>query len=182
MAQAYSESYEHVVEKKLEGSFLARRVLMIALYVIYVLAFFIIGTITRLGVPMLALIPITLWILIWLTWPYCKIEYEYALIDGNLTFSVIYGGRRRREQFSIRIASAERVAPIGEKYDSEVVEFEPSRVYNGLSSGRDPKDAYFLLFENESEEGCVFYFEATARMLRILKYYNSSTVVTDVSV
>lgn len=182
MAQAHSDSYEYVVEKKLEGSFLARRVLMIALYVIYVLAFFVVGTITRLGVPMLALIPITLWMLIWLTWPYCKIEYEYALMDGELTFSTIYGGRRRKEQFSIRISSAERVAPIGGEYDAEVVSFEPTRVYNGLSSAKEPKDAYFLLFENEDGEGCVFYFEATARMLRILKYYNSSTVVTSVSV
>lgn len=182
MAQAYSESYEYVVDKKVEGSFLLRRILMIALYAVYVLAFFIVGVITRLGVPMLALIPITLWILIWLTWPYCRIEYEYALFDGNLSFSAIYGGRRRREQFSMRISTAEGVAPIGEKYDHLVVEFEPTKVYNGLSSDKDAKDAYFLLFEDEDGERCVFYFEATARMLRILKYYNAGTVVTDVSV
>lgn len=179
---AYSESYEYVVEKKIEGSFLLRRILMFALYTVYVLAFFIVGIITRLGVPMLALIPITLWILIWLTWPYCKIEYEYALFDGNLVFSVIYGGRRRREQFSVRISSVEGVAPIGEKYDSLVMDFEPTKVYNGLSSDKDAKDAYFLLFENEDGEGCVFYFEATARMLRILKYYNANMVVVDVSI
>ena len=182
MAQAYSESYEYVVDKKIEGSFLLRRVLMISLYVVYVLAFFVMGIITRLGVPMLALIPITLWMLIWLTWPYCKIEYEYALFDGNLAFSAIYGGRRRREQFSIRISSAESIAPVGEKYDPLVIDFEPTKVYNGLSSAKDTKDAYFLLFENEDGEGCVFYFEATARMLRILKHYNATTVVTYVSV
>ena len=108
MAQAISDSYEYTVKKKIEGAFLLKRILFISLYVLYVLAILTVALLTKLAAPAIAFIPLTLWMLIYFTFPYCNIEFEYSMIDGYVTFSTIYGQRKRKEEFSMRISSFER--------------------------------------------------------------------------
>lgn len=180
MAQAISDSYEYIVKKKVEGSFLMKRVLLIALYAVYVIVILAVAMLTKLAAPAIAFIPITLWILIYLTFPYCNVEHEYSMIDGNITFSEIYGSRKRKECFSVRISSFEAVAPLSRDYEKLVERAAPKKIYSALSSEKTPSDPYFALFRDESGRMCVFYFEATNRALRIMKYYNEKTVMTSV--
>ena len=182
MAQAISESYEYTVSKKREGAFLLRRILFFIMYAVYVIVILGVAMITRLAAPAIAFIPITLWILIYLTYPYCSIEYEYAMIDGNIIFSTIYGSRKRKESFSMRISVFEKVAPLNRDYEGLVEKYAPDKIYNALSSEKTPSDPYFALFKDESGKKCVFYFEATNRALRILKYYNENTVMSVVKI
>ena len=69
-------SYEFVVAQKAEGRFLRRRILFILMYIVYVVTFLGIGIITRIGIPLVALVPVTTWILIFFTWRYVQVEYE----------------------------------------------------------------------------------------------------------
>lgn len=55
--------YEYTVEQKCEGKWRFRKALMLTLYILYTLAYFLIIYITRI-IPLGALIPVTLWILI----------------------------------------------------------------------------------------------------------------------
>ena len=69
-------TYEFVVAQKAEGSFLRRRILFILMYALYVAVFLTVGIITRIGIPLVALVPVTTWILIFFTWRYVQVEYE----------------------------------------------------------------------------------------------------------
>ena len=182
MAQAISDSYEYTVNKKLEGTLLLRKILFLSLYVLYVIVILTIALLTRLAAPAIAFIPITLWIIVYLTYPYCNIEYEYSMIDGNITFSTIYGSRKRKENFSMRISSFEKTAPYNDNYKKLVEQYSPEKVYIALSSEKTPNDPYFALFKDKNGKKCVFYFEATNRAVRIIKYYNENTVMTTLKI
>lgn len=176
MAQTISESYEYVVQKKKEGSYKIRRILVIIGYGVLCLVGFIAAAASKL-IQLFALAPVLLWIVAYFTWPYFSIEYEYSLIDGNITFSTIYGGRKRKEEFSIRISSFDRVAPFDKNRIDEITKYGATVEYNAFSSDNAPVDPYFALFTDKNGRKCAFFFEATNRSLRILKYYNVENVV-----
>lgn len=156
------------------------RVLLITVYALYALVpLLIVSTVGKLFLPLYALVPLTLWIIAWLTWPITSPEYEYSMTSGVLTFSVIQGGRRRKKQFEITVKDMAVIAPYSKMYRDKIDEYAPEKIYDGTSS-LEAENAYFALFENENGEKCVYYFEATERALKILRHYNPKTVVTPV--
>ncbi len=180
MAQAISDLYEYVVEKKKEGKYLAKRILMIFLYIFTVVA----GLLLCMASPipqLFALAPVSVWIFVYFTWPYFSVDYEYVLADGNIIFSTVYGGRKRKENFSVRISSFEKVAPFRSPEDTAISSFKPTKEFVAFASEKNPSDPYYALFKDEKGTKCIFFFEATNRTLRILKYYNPSVEMTTVS-
>lgn len=173
-------TYEYVVEPKGDPKLKKRKILLMIGYIVYCLGLFtVVLTVGRLFLPLFAMLPLTLWIIYLVTWRYTKPEYEYSMTSGVITFSVIYGSRVRRKKFEFLIRNMETVAPYTDMYKDKIKDFAPESYYNGLSSGDSP-DAYFALFETEDGEKCVFYFEATAKALKILRHYNPKTVVSKV--
>ena len=178
---AMSDSYEYVVAKEIEGSYAVKRVLALIGYFLFGILEFIVVYASKLFV-LFAFAPVTIWMLVYFTWPYFSVEHEYAMIGGNITFSEIYGGRRRKEKFSIRISSFDVIAPYDNEYRKEIAAYKATVEYNAFSSDKNPSSPYFALFTDEKGKKCVFFFEATNRTLRILKYYNTATVMTTVSI
>ena len=170
-------TYEYVAappkKKKLQ-------VLLIIGYVFYILVpLFFVTTVAKPFLPLYAIVPLTLCIVVLLTWPMTNPEYEYSMTSGILTFAVIYGGRRRKKQFEAKIKDMAAIAPYSKMYSDKIAEYDPAKSYEGVSS-LDAEGVYFALFENEKGEKCVYYFEATDRALKILRHYNPKTVVTPV--
>ena len=181
-------SYEFVVEQAREGKWRLARLGMISLYILYAVG--LAGLIIALApalVPLYALVPITLWIIIYFTWRYTSVEYEYSILSGELTFSKIHGGRSRRTQMTVRLRDASLIAPLdGDVYSAKATAYQPVKEFSAISSLTAP-DIYFMLFELENpktgkKERAIFYFEATAGALKTCRFYNpSATVVTKVS-
>lgn len=178
---AISDSYEYVVAKEIEGSYAVRRALVFVGYFLFGILEFIAVYASKLFV-LFAFAPVTIWMLVYFTWPYFSVEHEYAMIGGNITFSEIYGGRKRKEKFSVRISSFDVVAPYDNDYRGEIAAYKPTVEFNAFSSDKTPESPYFALFTDEKGRKCVFFFEATNKALRILKYYNTATVMTTVSI
>ena len=84
--------YEYTVARKPEGFFGFMKLFLILFYVAFIGAYFAIIYITRI-IPLGALIPVFLWILVYFTWRYVKQEYKYEISGSTLTFSVIYGAK-----------------------------------------------------------------------------------------
>lgn len=166
-------TYEYVVAQKAEGKWKLKKLGMILLYIAFVIAWFIFGFVSKMF-PLLALIPLTLWMLVFFTWRYVKVEYEYAMESGNMTISNIYGGRSRKKIVSFKMKDCSLIAPVS-THDSEAKDYAPENIYNALSSEK-ATDAYFALFELDGKK-CVAYFEATEKALKICKYYNSTATV-----
>ena len=180
-------TYEFAVAQKKEGKWLAARVGLILFYVTYVMAILFIGMKFSFIAPLLAFIPISLWIIVFITWRYVSVEYEYSLTSGTLTFTKIYGNRSRRKIFEMNVRDAVAIAPLADAaQEARGRAYAPEREFVGVSSMCAP-DIYFMLFElSNAKSGekrrAIFYFEATQKMLSICRYYNpSGTVLSHVS-
>ena len=176
------ETYEYVVGQKKTGKQTVRKIILVIVYILYMMTLLAIGMLTRLAAPLLALAPLTLVVIIFFTWRYVNIEYEYSITSGEVTVSRILGGRSRKEMVEFRLRDCSMIAPLGDRMWKERAElFGAEQVWSALSSD-DAPDAYFAAFENEKGKKGILYFEATERALKICRFYNpSATVVTKVS-
>ncbi|MBQ3063439.1 MAG: hypothetical protein IJC99_01370 [Clostridia bacterium] len=179
--------YEFAVSQRKEGKWIAARIGLIMIYAIYVLTVLLLGLKLRLIVPLLAFIPLTVWLLIFITWRYVQVDYEYSIVSGTLTFTKIYGNRQRKRVFEMQLKDAVRIAPLASEQEAaRGAAYAPEREFIGVSSMSAP-DIYFMLFElddrrNREKRRAIFYFEATAKALAICRFYNpSGTVMSDVS-
>ncbi len=179
-------TYEFVVDQKIEGGWKLARIGMITLYVCFCLGCFLLGIALNI-LPPLALVPVFTWMLIFFTWRYVSVEYEYSITSGELTFSKIFGNRSRRTVLKLMLRDAIKIAPLDNEFEAKKAgEYLPEREFWAISSQNAP-DVYFILFEYDTGKGgekqrAVFYFEATQKALQVCRFYNpSATVVTKVS-
>ncbi len=180
-------TYEFAVSQKNEGKWRAARIGLILFYILYVLGIVFVGMKYSVIAPLLAFIPLSLWVIIFITWRRVSVDYEYSVTSGTLTFAKIYGNRSRRKIFEMNLRDAVRIAPLGDEEEAaRGAAYHPEREFVGVSSMSAP-DIYFILFElNDKKSGekrrAIFYFEATSKMLSICRFYNAaSTVLTQVS-
>lgn len=172
-------TYEYTVRQKIEGKWILARIGMIFLYFSFVLAWLIFGVRTRIFVPLLALIPVSSWVLIFATWRYVSVEYEYSITSGMFTFTKVFGGKSRKKAVEISLRDAILIAPLDdEKARIYAEKYGPEREFHAISSLSSP-DVYFILFECENKKAkekrrAILYFEATERALQICKFYNTS--------
>lgn len=170
-------TYEYVVSQKSEGKYRWRRVGLFLLYILYVITFFSVGVMAKLLVPFIALIPVTTWILVYFTWRYVSIDYEYSITSGVITFTKIYGNRTRKVIMSVKIKDASTIAPFSDRIqESKFEAYGAEHVYIALSS-LYAEDAYFLLYANQKGERCALAFEATTQALKLCRFYNSTATV-----
>ena len=171
-------TYEYVVERKNKGSNKIKPILFIAGYALLALGFLLFAVISTIGAPLVALAPVALWIAVFLTWRYTKIEYEYSITSGVLTFSEIYGGRSRKVITEFKLKDCFDIAPLSEYGKRD--EAETDVTYSALADRSSP-NAYFASFEDEKGRRCVLLFEATEKALKICRFYNPShTKITKV--
>lgn len=167
-------SYEYTVDQRCEGKWLLGKIGLILLYVAYSAIFFGITYVTKLT-PLCAILPLTLWIMVYFTWRYTSPEYKYEVESGELRFYVIYGGKKKREKFRTRVADAEMIAPKDEVLSR--LGSESPRHFSATPKNNCP-DEYAVLFK-QGEKRCIFTFRATRDAIKILHYYNKSTVIKD---
>lgn len=163
--------YEFVVAQKSTPALKMKKVTFIALYVFYVIAFLLIGAMTKLILPLLAFIPITVWILVWLTWKYTSIEYEYSVFAGKITVSRIYGGKKRKQIAEVLIKNCDHVLPLDEDHLAAIQSFDAQKTVMAASC-EDSPNAYAVLWKDEQTKNCLF-FEPDAKILKMIKYYNA---------
>ncbi len=176
MNNDFTSTYEYTVEQKGEGKFKLMKIGFWILYILYPIILMALLALFHL-IQLFALVAVTEWMLVFFTWKYTKPEYEYSVTSGRVTFSVIYGKRSRKEKCSFTIKECLMIAPMTEREYSERLEiFEPQEVFSALSSADTP-DAYYAAFESPTGSRCVFYFEATGKMLKLCKNYNSTHTV-----
>lgn len=167
------DSYEYVIRPKRDAKNKILRIGLVTLYVVFVLAWLVFGFISGF-IPLLALVPVTTWILIFFTWRYANVEYEYVAESGVITFSNVYDNRSRKKITMFDIRSAEYIAPASEHETlRRVADYDPKYEYSFVTSMEDP-DAYTALYVNEDKERCAVSFIAHSRLKKTLKFYNSS--------
>ena len=95
-----NNSFEYTVSKKIEGKYLAYRILMIVGYVVFSATYFF-GMFAAHFLPLMAFTPILTWMLIFFTWRYVSIEYRYETESGVIRFYNVYGGKKKKLMLEI---------------------------------------------------------------------------------
>ena len=167
------ESYEYVIKSPRGVKNKLLKLGLWTLYVTFVILWLVFGFVSGF-IPLLALVPITTWILVFFTWRYTNVEYEYFIESGVITFSNVYDNRSRKKITVFDIRSAEYIAPASEhETERRVADFDPKHEYSFVNSPTDP-DAYVALYVNEDKERCALSFIANTRMKKTLRLYNSA--------
>ncbi len=169
-------TYEFVVDEKSEGKAKTRKIigrgvilLIITTYVVIALSIF----------AALAILPVALLPLVLYFWKQFNVELEYSMTSGIMSFTRIYGSRRRKQVLELTIKDMKEIAPVTADTQAKLDAMGIKKTYLFHSSVTAP-DRYYAVFEKDGDT-CVVYFEATAKALHILHYYNHATVVTAVS-
>jgi len=155
--------FEYTIEKK--GKNVTRRkILLILAYVAWVILFFSVGAIVKLILPMLCFIPLSVWIIAWLTWRYTKEEIKITLFGGTMTVTRMYDGKNPKKLTETKIKDIKTF----EKYSatSSAAIGENDVIYAVQDQVRD--GAYILKWENTT-----VVMEANEKAMKIIKYYNS---------
>lgn len=169
-------TFEFVVDERPEGSRKALkfwgRFGLLAFITIWVIVS--LCTIFYLAVLPLAFLGVVLYF-----WKIFNCELEYSMTSGQMTFSRIYGGMKRKKVLEVFIKDMREIAPRTPESDAKLAGRGISKTYM-FASHSTADDQYYAVFEQDGNL-CVVYFEATEKTLKILRYYNPVTVVTKVS-
>ena len=170
-------TFEFVVDEKAEGKrkmikFLGRFGLLAFIGAFVAFTFII-------RMPMLAVLPLGLLGIVLYFWKIFNCELEYSMTSGQMTFSRIYGGMKRKKVLEVTIKDFREIAPRTAESDERLRARGVERAFM-FASHSTATDQYYATFEQDGEL-CVVYFEATEKTLKILRYYNPVTVVTKVS-
>lgn len=111
-----------------------------------------------------ALVAVPLW---FYTMKIAETEYEYTIEAGDLTLCVLHGNWRHT-LFSVPLTSVSAVFPDTEEYAEKILRFAPEAEFVALSSPDSP-DRYAALFTDGDKRHLLFRFDATDRMLRVLR-------------
>lgn len=168
-----NEVYEYTVDKKREGGYLLARCLMITLYLLFLVAFFVVAYLT--AIQIFALAPIFLWMLIFFTWRFVSIEYKYTVESGFLTLITVYGGKKSKVVARIHIKDASAFLPYSESCEL-LRSFSPNVTYNLLSSSKSPKEEAFALLTKVGNKNVLVLIEAPAPSVKAILYYANSDV------
>ncbi len=174
-ADGYANNYtEFTVAQKPEGAWRTKRLLMILLYTAYAVAYMLIF-ITK--IPMLvALLPVTLWILIFFTWRFVSVEHEYMIASGVMTFVDILGGRSRRVLFAVTVKDMMKIAPVTE---GKSPWYTGAKTVIDLRGSVKCTNSYGFTVKDDAGETVAVLFAATDKAVKIMKYYNADTVVDE---
>lgn len=156
--------YELVFEKKNEGKTRLLRTLTVCGYVLFILGFFIFCMSTKL-LPLFAIGPLLLYILVLCTWRLVKHDYYLEFSTGNLTAGVIKvskQGRRKMARVSVHIKDAEEIAP----YTGRSMLAGIRKIYNYSSSERVEKRICIIFSERGAS--CALIVDWSERLASLL--------------
>lgn len=161
--------FEYAVDEKAKGKNLALRFLLVSFYIAFGLAFFIFFC--SIGfVPVIAMLPFLLLIIIFFTWRYVSVSHEYIIAVGEIVFSHIYSNKKRKEVLRLSIREVKEVAPDDGQKQAGI-----KKIYDFRGDKASP-DSYYLVFKTKTDAYAIVYFEATKKALKLMQLYNPGAV------
>ena len=159
-------AFEYTVTDEGRYRSLSRLILLLA-YALWTVIFFTVGVLTRILLPLLCFIPLSLWIIIFLTWRLTKKEIRLSFLAGKLTVIRQYDGKNQKILAEVTIKEIDTV----KRYEASDAELLHGKQVIRALRGEQTDSAYLALFGNTA-----LLFEANEKALKILKYYGGFSV------
>ena len=166
--------FEYTVAEANNKALKTKKALFLTGYILYVLVVFVI--LSGINPYLIALVPVTLWMVVWLTWRFTQVEYEYSFFAGELTVSRVLGNRTRKTLTKVRIQKFSSVFEATELNQSKIEAFAAENTIMAVSEAK-AEGIWVALWEDaDSGKRMALYFEPNEKAIRILKYYNASAM------
>lgn len=106
-----------------------------------------------------------------------RIDYDYRMVGSELYFSVIYNRKKRKELGSVDVSKLEKIAPYTGKYYDEALSGSYTKVYDFSSAPDAPDVFYGVEKDDESGEMTMYIFNASDKMLKLIRTYNRRAII-----
>ncbi len=159
---------EFSYEKKSEGKNKLSRILLVLGYIAFISLFFLVCYLTRL-IPVFAVAPIFLWMLIFFTWRLVSYDMYFEFKSGTLSLGRVKEkktGRIKKELLSLSVQNAREICP----YTKDLSLAKEKRVYDFSSA--PSSDKCILIRFDQGGTPCAVIFEGTARIGRLLTAFS----------
>jgi hypothetical protein len=178
MAEESVNYAEYTVTKKAEGTNLRKRIILISVYVIYAVIAVILMLKFRLAMWGFLFFLLFV-ILVFFSWKLAKEDRKYECLNAKLVISELNEGIGSKPKIVSEdlISAYSVIAPANEEYRGQWSNADEIKDFRGDTKS---PDSYFARLEKDGKSTVVL-FEATNKMLKVMKFYNSKgTVVTEV--
>ena len=155
--------FEYVYDVKNEGKVKLYRIIAVLCYVAFAAAYFIVACSIPLY-PIIAVLPIFVWMLVFFTWGFVSYDFYYEFNHGQMEFGKVRTtkrGRRRKQILKVSVKQASS-AKVYSGDDLSAVK----RVYDFSES--PASDKRIILFFDEDGVSSAVIFEGTARIAKLL--------------
>ena len=174
-----SRACEYTVSQKIEGKWKLWRFLLIIGYLVFSVGYF--GFCMAIHfLPLGCFTPLFTWIVIFLTWRYVSVSYQYQIVSGEMKFKRILSDRYKKPLFTFKIKDFDHIAPYNDRLEQSRAEAYGAEKTLWAASSMSSPDLYFALFTDADGKKTILYFEVTHKSLNLLKSYNKSTVMSKV--
>lgn len=109
---------------------------------------------------------------VWFLWRFVEVEFEYAIVQGEIRVEKILGRRKRKPLGTFQIKSAEWIGPAGDVPDALKRAGEAAVIF--AAAAMDAPETYGAVFPGENGKKTVLYFECTEKALKVISFYNPS--------
>ena len=180
---------ELTVDKRVEGSYKFKRILMILAYIFVPLAFMVF--LFAIGWGAAALIVFIPLFYCWAfgkfvipyTWRYVNLSYTYTIKSGKFSMLTVYNGKGVKKSVNtftpVSISDMTAIAPYNGEYKAAADSADIVNRYETCAF-LDHPDNYYCLWTNEEVQTCVCILQATHNTVKIMNFHNPDTVVTEV--
>ena len=158
---------EYVYRKKAEGRLKLKKSLMLVGYFAFILVYFLVCYISRV-IPLFAVAPLFLWILIYFTWHRVNPECYAELVAGKLTVGYTKRAKNGRKREAVSVVTLKEA-----RYIMPATEYDPGkkRVIDLSSSTASPRRVAIEPMEGDT----VIYFDSTYKMNALLAHYPAAS-------
>lgn len=168
--------FEYTVAEANNKALKTKKTLFIVGYVLYAVIILGLGAGSKIFLPLMCFIPLSLWVIVWLTWRFTQVEYEYSFFSGELTVNRILGNRTRKKLTKVRISDLSAVFPATELNQSKIEAFAAENTIFAVSESGAEGIWVALWTDAESGKHQALYFEPNEKAVKILKYYNAAAM------
>ena len=163
---------EFSYKRHAEGRTLLMRALFVLLYLLFAVGYFGRCYFSRF-IPMFALCPIFVWMLVYFTWRYVSHDYYFEFRSGLLTLGTLMRKKKRQvktKKVEIRVKEAEKIMPLPSgrvklSGVTKLIDF----------SGSVRSDKRIAVIYNTQKGRCALVIECTPPLLKLIFSYYGKT-------
>ena len=175
----FSQFAEHSVKKECGENYSTKRTVYLILVIILVVGVNVFLSLLILGFYAFITLTISLPIAImYARRIFADISYDYRITEGEIYFSAVYNNTKRKELGNVEISKFEAIAPYKDSYKDSADRITYVKTID-MTSSPDSDNIYYAVLTDPEDHSSksIYFFELNEKMLKLLKFYNRSTVI-----